>query len=138
MSPDPTIRAVALRRKAIDVEATRLDGFLSLYSELPSTGDGSVPIKALDQVLAQPSPRITGDFIAMARATLREAGRPLKLADFYAAFWRRLPGMEPCEKDSFRQRLLGCREHISLDRQVGYWIAGEPVPGQANNVDASE
>ena len=129
MSPDPAIRNIAIRRREIDEEAGRLDGFLQLYSDLPANSVTRGVHPQRDSVMSRPAPRFAGDFVAMVRAVLREAGRPLMLDELYTAFWARLPEQTPSIKESFRQKLKENRmEIIVLPNKRGYWLADTPLP----------
>jgi hypothetical protein len=126
-SPDPAIRKLAARRQALGEEISKLDGFFANYAALPR--DSTVLRMVRVRTMRAPSPRSTGDFVAMARATLREAGRALGLSEFYDLFWARVPEQTPTTKDSFRQQLVAVREHIAHHKDIrGYWIAGETPP----------
>lgn len=131
LSPDPSIRAIALRRKALDDEMARLDATIRTYADIKAAEtQGLSPFNR--SVALPPSPRSTGDFIAMVRATLKEANRPLTLDELYRGFWARLPEQQPTLKDSFRLRLSEHRDKIiRLSQQKGhlcYWMAEWSVP----------
>ena len=128
LSSDPAIRNLALRRREIDSEAQKLDSFLKLYADLPANGiQGAVIFP--NSVMERPRPRFAGDFIAMVRAVLREAGHPLSLANLYEAFWERVPEQTRSPKESFRQKLKENRAVIiTLPNKGGYWIADTPLP----------
>lgn len=136
-SPDPAIRHMALRRRAIAAETERIDSFLDLYSNLPSEGvvegsEGGVAFSI--HVDATPAIVLTDDFITMLRAALREAGKPLTLDQLFQAFIRRAPKNASHNKKSFRHKVYLNRNHIvTLGRNKGYWIAGEEIPKGGND-----
>ena len=52
-SPDPVVRRMAIRRKEIEPEMQRLDGFFAVYAEQPEskpTQKAVLPVKAAPKV----------------------------------------------------------------------------------------
>ena len=111
-SPDPAVRGMALRRRALEQEAETLDFFFSLYSG--ETGDGTADDDPLTETVA---------------ALLRKRG-PLGLADLYAAYaeGERAAGREPLPKESFRVALYRRSRHFGRvsekDRRYALVVPG--------------
>jgi hypothetical protein len=123
-SPDPTIRSVAMRRKAIEPEIAQLDGFLAMYKNLHADPGAAASPPRPDP---RPAPPPLGDFVGMVRATLREAGRPLALGALFDAYWARQPEQTPTTKDAFRRRLVTAKDQVACTDGT-YWPEGEAVP----------
>jgi hypothetical protein len=127
-SPDQHIRLLGLRRRELAVELEQIDLMLRSYADVIE--DSSKGLSLFQRaVQSEPKPRNPGDFIAMTRATLLEAGRPLTLDELHKAFWARLPAQSPNKKDSFRLNLAAKREYfVLLPKRQGYWLADRPLP----------
>jgi hypothetical protein len=118
-SPDPAVRALAIRRHKLDQEIEVLDGFFNLYGEesqshAPSTAALIAPDESRREV-----------FLAAVKNILREASDPLPLATFYEVFQQQHPEIKISTKEYFRQKLYDVRDTISLLPGQGYYLPNE-------------
>ena len=96
-SPDPVIRTMALRYRALEQQKVQLDAFFSVYSGVEAVEDAPAPPQAPAHERARPpapkarpSPRSAtlGDNV---HEILVAAGRPLEIGEIATAYRARFP-----------------------------------------------
>ena len=138
-SPDPAVRGLALRRRSLDVEIQKIEGFFSIYGSvaetalpapsgakpLPSTPQQTPPVSKPARSQRQ-SPAVqrksSAAFIEAVTTVLTESERPLQLAELYDAVILKVPALT-LTKESFRQKMLVNRERFPLAAGGGYALA---------------
>ena len=146
-SPDPAVRGLALRRRNLEVEIQKIEGFFSIYGSVadaaPPTpvGEGAIPRGSLHLPVPpgakSPKPvsrpqrqppavqrKSSAAFIEAVTTVLTESERPMQLTELYDAVIRKVPALT-LTTESFRQKMLVNRERFPLAAGGGYALTAE-------------
>lgn len=121
-SPDPVIRGISLEYVKAQQMADRLRPFLEVYAG----GLSIIDTAPADE--QQPAVRgLNGnEFAARVAGIVRKHGQPLLFKELYGAYVTEY-GSET-KTETFRTKLLRCRDSVQSVDGRGYWPAGEAVP----------
>lgn len=124
-SPDPKVRAAAMRWQTIQEELRPIDAFLSFYG-----GEAAALVvpPAEKKTTAQPVAGKTLRLVEKAAAILTRYGRPMTSADLFEVVKRENPELCPKNSDSMRARLNEHKDAVTRVDGRGYWPTGMEVP----------
>ena len=130
-SPDPAVRRAAVHYRKLLKEADDLKGFFSFYEQALTEAKEQVPVRIVPQQVKTraSSTRSSMDaFIRRVCDLLTGNGQPIGISRLYEEFYQKYADEDRVSLDTFRQRLIKKREHVSLLSGRGYWPAGAAVP----------
>jgi hypothetical protein len=148
-SPDPNVRAAAIKYRKLQHELSELEGFFVFYGRNRSEPIADAP--KMSSLSATPRERAPRERPATSRAgtmatgkrgqvdafvnrvcdMLKTGGAPLPLTTLYEQFFQQNPDEDraTCSQDTFRQRLTK-KPHLIRTHEHKYWPTVMPWPGE--------
>lgn len=139
-SPDPGVRASAVRYKQMVDQLRKLEGLIAFYGQACAELESAPRPKAkpvMQQVARSgPANHEVNEFVGRLSSILETCGGPTKFNKIYDLYYQNFPAEERLPKTTFRQRLTKKPAVFrSVDRK--YWLTNRDVPasnGQARDV----
>lgn len=135
VSPDPAVRAAAIRYRTLEQERQDLESFFSLYGKAHADSSSAAPTQDVGiKSKALPNGKMAAEFIDRIRNLLVKRGEPLRASRLYEAFYEMYPDQKKVDSEAFRQRLTRYGAAIRHVEGAGYWPADMEVPPSGNGV----